>query len=203
MLSIAAKVRAMIKSFGVNIAFTTGQLLGCGNRKAIDVELCRLVKKGLIKRLAYGMFIQITAAIKIPGSFEIAKLKASRFGKWIDPAAETHRDNVYHTNGCKSSFKTVYGRIQFKHIAPRKLSMIALIRNSCSATVSEPVNHSNGSGYTSEDRVSENGDAGTNSFIHGNKRAIKLLLNLLTIFLMRPDLQKRKKILVHSRAILR
>lgn len=118
MPSTAARVRKQVMSFPQDCIFTTGQLLSCGKRNALDIELCRLVKRGQIRRVAQGVFVTITSAI--PTAMEIAKAKAERFGKRLlenhNQAAERHR--VFYTDGSCGSFRSIYGVLTFRHLAP-------------------------------------------------------------------------------------
>ncbi len=123
MPSVAAKISAFASNITENVMFTTGQLLHLGNRNSIDIQLCRMVKSGVIKRLASGVFMKPSAKHAVPTAGEIAKIKAERFGKIIGdrlPAKATSKA-VFYTNGCKSSFKSIQGRLYFKQRAIRNL----------------------------------------------------------------------------------
>lgn len=117
MSSTAEKVRSLALSFARNVVFTTGQLLTCGSRNAVDIELCRLVKAGTIKRLASGVFANVSSNSEGPGVLEIARAKAQRFGKRLieDAQASTMQ---FCSDGCKTAFASVYGRIYFKAVSP-------------------------------------------------------------------------------------
>lgn len=120
MPSIASKVRDLIIGFG-ELAFNTAQVLCCGSRNAVDIELCRLVKKRVITRLAAGIFVLNCESGGISSQKEIAGLKASRFGKKIVEAVSGVPTGLcYFTDGCRSSFQTIYGRIYFKYCSSSK-----------------------------------------------------------------------------------
>ncbi len=122
MLSIASRVRNMLRSFG-DFAFTRAQLLACGNSNAVDIELCRLVKKGVITRLASGVYISSTAKKNTPSLRDLARIKAERFGKKLLEClnkSQGQEANVFFTNGSSGSFESIHGRAGWKHLAPRK-----------------------------------------------------------------------------------
>lgn len=120
MPSIAAKVLDLITGFG-EVAFSTAQVLSCGNRNAVDIALCRLVKKRVITRLAAGIFVVNSDSGVLPSPGEIARAKASRFDKkLVEGRSGPQSAFCYFTDGCRSSFQTIYGRICFRHRSPSK-----------------------------------------------------------------------------------
>ncbi|MBX9724647.1 MAG: hypothetical protein K2X81_24800 [Candidatus Obscuribacterales bacterium] len=124
MPSVASRVREFANNIADNVMFTTSQLLEFGSRNAIDIQLCRMVQSGVIKRLAAGVFIKPAANKLIPSACEIAKTKAERFGKIIAQRLNLLKPDelvIFYTDGCRSSFRSVHGRLYFKHQAPRKL----------------------------------------------------------------------------------
>jgi len=111
--------------------FTTRDLLGYGSRSAVDHALFRLVKSGMIVRLARGVFVMVDAMSQIPTVLEVARVKARSFGKQIavhgaDAAhalglpVPANGQTTYATDGCSSSFR--YGNvvIHFKRVSHRK-----------------------------------------------------------------------------------
>ncbi len=136
MSSVASKVRALARSFAQNVAFTTGQLLCCGTRSAVDTALCRLAKNGVIERLAAGVYRYVSSVIENPSAFEIAKIKAERFGKRIAEYARSDfasESLTFNTDGCSSSFNSIYGRLKLKHLSPAKFNEQARPRTDRSA----------------------------------------------------------------------
>lgn len=120
MPSVAAKVRNLVHSFG-EIAFSTAQVLSCGKRNAVDIELSRLVKQRVLKRLASGVFVLNIVSGELPSAREIARVKAKRFGKeLVLGTSSTKGDNCFHTNGCRTTFRSIHGQIRFKHLASSK-----------------------------------------------------------------------------------
>lgn len=128
MMSTAARVRAIVLNFARNVVFTTGELLACGTRNAVDIELCRLVKSGAIKRLAAGVFANLSSVSEPPGIVEVARAKAQRFGKRIMcDTLSSETVNEFLTDGCTSSFASMHGRIYFWHHAPKSFHNSALV----------------------------------------------------------------------------
>lgn len=67
--------------------FATRDMLGYGGRSAVDQNLRRFVAKGMIERLANGLFMKLSAnpleQVSYPSLMEIAVAKAKAFGKQI------------------------------------------------------------------------------------------------------------------------
>ena len=98
----------------------------------MDIELYRLVKNGIIKRLAAGVFMNLVAGIRVPAPVEIARIKAARFGKRIVECCNSVSGNdgrIFHTDGTRTSFRTVHGRLHLKHLAPGKFKRQAAQSN--------------------------------------------------------------------------
>jgi hypothetical protein len=124
--SVARKVRDKIVEFGTNVLFTSKHLPGCGKRNAVDIEVYRLVKAGMILRVAAGVFMRIVAGIELPSRLKTACVKADRFSRRLYEAEQTPPDknsqtsNTFHTDGSSTSMLTINGRIFLKHRAPAK-----------------------------------------------------------------------------------
>ncbi len=122
-----------IKSFIMNSAgqlFTSSQVLHLGSRNAVDKALGRFVKLGLIKRLANGVFVKADSEQKSASIIQIMKAKASAFKKVIFECGQ----QVFHTDGCRSAFGSIHGRLFFKTTCPRKLRQLAEQYDSRQAT---------------------------------------------------------------------
>lgn len=65
--------------------FTTRELLRYGNRNAIDQVTYRLVKAGIIIRLAWGVFVRQEdyTGEDLPGPMEVARVKARAFSREV------------------------------------------------------------------------------------------------------------------------
>lgn len=76
-------VRRHIFRLPDNVPFLTRDFLSYGHRAAVDQCLSRMVKSGLIKRLARGVFIKPKPGAGLPSAYEVAKVKAEAFGRTI------------------------------------------------------------------------------------------------------------------------
>jgi hypothetical protein len=119
--SVASKVRSYIDNLGSNVVFATKELLHCGGRNAVDHALSRFVGKKLITRLAAGVFVVLISA-EVPTAAEIAQKKADVFHKKIIESKITHTGEwTFLTNGCRSSFRSIHGRVYFKTVSLRRI----------------------------------------------------------------------------------
>lgn len=119
MPSTASRVRKLLSEIGENVVFTTRHFLKCGTRSGVDHALSRMVNKQQLTRLAAGVFVLATAANGIPPESEIAGAKAQAFGKRI--LVQTASD-TFRTDGCRSSFVSVHGRLYFVPVSSRELN---------------------------------------------------------------------------------
>ena len=152
-MSTAAFVRGYISRLPKSQPFATRELLAFGNRDAIDRQLGLLVAKGVIRRMARGVFVREDSDMVLPSMVDIAMAKARAFGKHIvehgrllaeeynlkkNVSMMTPRQLRRHKKdekelkqsagrfavlGSTSSFGTYYGRVHFKHVAPKKYFM--------------------------------------------------------------------------------
>ncbi len=125
-------IRRHIYLLPVGQLFTTRDMLVYGTRTGVDQALSRLVKRGVILRLARGVFARQGSCM--PSVFEVAVTKARAFGKAIarhaaDLAREAgltaaaHPQSIFSVIGSSSSF--LYGsiRIRLRAAAPRKIRL--------------------------------------------------------------------------------
>ncbi len=152
-MSTAALVRGYINRLPKNQVFVTRELLAFGNRDAIDRQLGLLVARSIIRRVARGVFVREDPGLVVPTMETIAKAKARAFGKHIvdhvsilakefnlkknvtvmtpkqllrhqkDEEELKHSAGRFAVLGSTSSFNTIYGRVHFKHVAPKKYFM--------------------------------------------------------------------------------
>ncbi len=152
-MSTGALVRGYIGRLPKNQPFATRELLAFGKRSAIDRHTGLMVNKGLIMRMARGVFVRVEEGMTLPTVIEIARTKARAFGKHIvehgtDLAKEfnlkknvaamstkqlqrhlkdedeyQHSAGLWAVLGSTSSFATYYGRVHFKNVAPKKYFM--------------------------------------------------------------------------------
>jgi hypothetical protein len=120
MASVASMVRSYVDSLGRDVIFATKQLLHCGGRNAIDHALSRLVGQKHVTRLAAGVFVVLSSA-EVPSASEIAHKKADAFNKRIfESKVADIVQWTFLTNGCRSSFRSIHGRVFFKTASPRR-----------------------------------------------------------------------------------
>lgn len=82
-MSTITRLRRFINSLKDREMFTCSDVLDCGNRSAIGVALMRLSRKGLITRLASGVYMKGDEYDKKPEPIEVAQVKAKAFGKTL------------------------------------------------------------------------------------------------------------------------
>lgn len=137
----AAHIKRHIACIPDDRPFSTREFLAYGSRAAIDQTLWRLVQKGLIIRIARGLFIKHDSTM--PSLTEIAKAKASAFGRtivehgltaihklelhqYIDDKiqkSDQEKTVLYACNGRSSSFKCGDTTIKFIGTSPRKMNI--------------------------------------------------------------------------------
>jgi len=115
--------------------FTTRDCLAFGKRAAVDQALYTLVKVGWIRRLARGVFVKELGYMRDYSLYEIAKVKAESFGRriiqqpyFIVPSDDPNygkrpQTAIFFIDGRSSQFHIEGQKIQFKHIAARKLKL--------------------------------------------------------------------------------
>lgn len=76
-------IRRFVFNLPLDKIFTTRDCLKFGLRKAVDAALRRLVEDGIIIRLARGVFIREGSDLQAVGAWDVARAKATSFGKEI------------------------------------------------------------------------------------------------------------------------
>jgi hypothetical protein len=104
-------------------------LVGMGKRGAVDQCLWRLVSSGELERVARGVFCKGRAPDDLTIE-KLAEVKAKAFGKKIfqhglRKAAELEFGEApkklhYATDGCTSSFYTIFGRVYMRSVSAKK-----------------------------------------------------------------------------------
>ncbi len=128
--------------------FVTRELLTFGLRSTVDCVTSAMVGRGIINRLANGVFVRNDIGLKVPSLEAIVEAKARGFAKKVNPLGEqlASESNInpkqrrqvvnkkamkpgiksepivaaYAVLGCTSSFRTIHGRVQFRHTSSRK-----------------------------------------------------------------------------------
>jgi hypothetical protein len=135
-------IEAHIASIGPTTIFTTRDVLKYGKRSAVDQCLHVMVREGVLRRLARGVFVQDPNVH--PTIEEIAQIKAAAFGKKIfkhatdilhevgslrqlerDETKENAkpRTKLFAINGHSSGFESICGPVRYKGIAQRKTKL--------------------------------------------------------------------------------
>ncbi|HEY9871143.1 MAG TPA: DUF6088 family protein [Candidatus Obscuribacterales bacterium] len=111
---------------------TTREFLIYGSRAAVDQALSRLVKKGILRRLARGVFLRHDSELANITVWDVARVKAQSFGKQIagwggNIAAELgllepeKLEPIFAVNGSSSGFYFGHIFIQFRRTCPRRM----------------------------------------------------------------------------------
>lgn len=132
-----AGIRAHIEGLSPTTIFTTRDVLKYGKRGAVDQYLYILVKRGTIRRLARGVFVQDKNVN--PSIEEIAQIKAAAFARRICKNAtevlcklalfrqtnltDKSSGKTFAINGRSSSFQSYRGAVIYKGIAQRRLKL--------------------------------------------------------------------------------
>lgn len=129
-MSLALLIRRHIFRLPEGKLFTSRDLLGYAPRSTVDRTMYILVKKGIVVRVARGVFMRETADGWRPSIEEVVKVKAEAFGRTVHmhpkTAAKKMRltevkdDNPrYWSSGASSSF--IVGSVRvFLHVASRR-----------------------------------------------------------------------------------
>jgi hypothetical protein len=133
-MSVIDSIRQHICSLPLGEIFATRNFLEYGSRACVDASMSRLVRQGMLRRLANGIFARADSS---PTVEEIAKAKAERFGKELSANCcdsndqfhspeksncdtNNHRPHSFGIDGQTSSFNTIHGRVILVHECSRK-----------------------------------------------------------------------------------
>jgi hypothetical protein len=132
-------VRRFIFNLPEGETFTTRDCLNFGLRSAVDRALSRLVRSGIIRRLARGVFAFDPEGLRQYSDFEIAKLKAEAFGRKIakhpsaiagelkidteDARQQPQDQAIFSTDGHTSKFRVGDRTIHLKRSSTRKMRL--------------------------------------------------------------------------------
>lgn len=132
-MSTAELVRQFVEAQPLGEPFTPAALLPFGTRKAIDLELARLAKSGVLMRPARGVYVRPKSnkyvGVVQPEPFKIAMARAggnvevhgAEAARHFGLSTQVQVQPVYYTTG--PSRRIQYGSmpIRLKHVSPRKL----------------------------------------------------------------------------------
>jgi len=127
-------IRRHIFRLPVGRLFTSREFLLYGTRAAVDQALSRLVRKGLIVRLARGVFIRQDSDVRRISPIDVARAKAESFGKqlavWgghlaskLGLVAEGPPEQIFSINGSSSSFKFGKITVYLRKVCARKMRL--------------------------------------------------------------------------------
>jgi hypothetical protein len=116
--------------------FFNSTFLNYGARNAIDVCLHRLLQRGLIKRLARGIYVRWDCKKRFTPQ-ELGEAKAKQFNRSInkhpaDTASELrlikrgNAQRTFHSEGRNTSFETTEGKIVYNATSARRLALKTL-----------------------------------------------------------------------------
>ncbi|MBS2008512.1 MAG: type IV toxin-antitoxin system AbiEi family antitoxin domain-containing protein [Cyanobacteria bacterium SZAS TMP-1] len=132
-MSTAELIRTYIESYELDEPFTPAALLRFGTRKAVDLQLARLVKAGILTRPARGVYIRPKsnkyAGMVQPEPFKVALAKANapievhggEAARYFGFSTQMQVRPVYYTTGPSRRIKYGGMLIVLKHVSPRKM----------------------------------------------------------------------------------
>ncbi|MHA7863367.1 DUF6088 family protein [Flagellimonas marinaquae] len=139
MASIEEQILAQIKNNEEGTIFLTEDFAQIANANALRVALYRLVKRGVLYRLASGIYVkpktsQLLNQIVLPSLNDIAQAIAKRDKARIIPTGsfamhalglseQIPLNVVYYTDGKARKIKIDNRNITFKKVSPRKLAL--------------------------------------------------------------------------------
>ena len=136
MQSIDSKVLSRIYGSGRGVVFTPGRFLDIGSRNAVDKVLSRLVQKGVIRRLARGLYDypehHPIMGILAPNPDAIAQALAGRQGIRLQPSGAYAANRlglstqvpariVYLTDGPSRTVRVGNQEIRLQRTTPRSM----------------------------------------------------------------------------------
>lgn len=139
MASIEEQILAQIKNNEEGTIFLTEDFAQIANANALRVALYRLVKRGVLYRLASGIYVkpktsQLLNQIVLPSLNDIAQAIAKRDKARIIPTGsfamhalglseQIPLNVVYYTDGKARKIKIDNRNITFKRVSPKKLAL--------------------------------------------------------------------------------
>lgn len=133
--SISNLIRSRIADFPEGYPFATSEFLAFGSRPAVDQCLHRLVKAGVITRVARGVFVRAGRETPLPSVKEVLEVKAKATHRWIvssgaqecqslgldgNDSGRNDEEKVFWTTGANSKLKVRGQIITLKRTSPRK-----------------------------------------------------------------------------------
>lgn len=132
-MSTAKLVRQFVEAQPLGEPFTPASLLRFGTRKAVDLELARLVKSSPLMRAARGVYVRPKSnkfvGVVPPAPFEIAmtiaggnvEVHGAEAARQFGLSTQMQVQPVYYTTGPARRIKYGGMQIRLKHISSRKI----------------------------------------------------------------------------------
>ena len=135
-MKTAARIQRFILDIKQNEMFTTRQLLSFGPRNQIDQTTHKLVKQGVLIRVAYGVFLLAGSDLSLLTAEKVANVKGPAFNREIVEHATdagsklgingpSNPGPTFSTRARSSSFleRITHTRIYFKGVSARKFKL--------------------------------------------------------------------------------
>lgn len=132
-MSTAEQIRQFVEKQPLGEPFTPAAMLHLGTRKAIDLELARLTKSGVLMRPARGVYLRPRSnkyvGVVPPEPFKIAMARAggnieihgAEAARHFGLSTQVQVQPVYYTTGPSRLIQYGGIPIRLKHVSPRKL----------------------------------------------------------------------------------
>jgi hypothetical protein len=126
-------IKNKISSANPDSLFFNRDFINFGARSAIDMCLSRMVVKGFLKRLCYGIYVRHDCKKKFTAT-ELGEAKAKRFDRIVtDHPIDTARHlkftergligKTFHAQGRTTSFRSPEGRIFYHATSSRRVAL--------------------------------------------------------------------------------
>lgn len=134
----AELIRQRIEEMPIGEPFTPMVLLSCGTRASVDQNLSRLIKAGVIERVARGVFVRPEVSRFVgkvmPEPLKVAETVAKTTGAIVQVhGAEAARrlelttqvpiQSVFNTSGPSKKIRVGKIEIRLQHVCQRKLAL--------------------------------------------------------------------------------
>lgn len=135
-MSNAKRIRQWIDAFPLGEAFTPTQLLTLGTRWSVDQNLSRLVRAGVIARIARGVYVrpktnrfvgtllpepaQLVRVIAAAGQYKV-QVHGAEAARQLGLSTQVPMQPVFETSGSPRTLKIGQLTVELRHVAPRKL----------------------------------------------------------------------------------
>jgi hypothetical protein len=135
--SIEYKILMTVRGTGRGSVFSPNHFLGLGSRRAVDLALHRLVRKGMIRRLARGLYdfpkIHEELGVLAPSAQAIARALAGKAAVRLQPSGayaanllgltdQVPAKVLFLTDGASKTVRVGGQEIQLKRTTPRNMA---------------------------------------------------------------------------------